>query len=977
MPEWKPKSAVLVTDDDLDWLPQGAELVEEDWLPKGAEPVAEETPEPVQPMGPRPVAGPDFPMTGLAGVMQTDPRVRLYRPRGPSRFAQGTRRAWQVGKENVALDFLWDDVRAGKIPEEEALRLEREFEQRLRENPVEARNWAEGLWQQTVQILPAMAGGAAQGAKAGLISAAGAGAVGAAIPLPEELATIPGAYGAGQIWGSMHYWAKQGRGEIYRAARKGGVSHKTADIAASIVGPLYAAVEFLQIGRLVPKLTKKGLVKIATDYAKDVALEVGEEGIQKVLTEGATTVAKRADGIIDNADLAPELKEDLKAGLREMGHALGPMALLRIPKAGTQAIAPRAAEAPGVEGFRPRATEREVEPGRRIPYEPERPRPSVPRIFAELGEELGLADLPPAHRPLEKLEAAERIAKAGGRTALVNEHIRLFRQYEQMEPGPEQREVAEQIYDIVRLINRADRVTDPAEGRGFVPPEMEAYREIKAGEAAQEQQRERAEAERRQQAWQERERAAHLRESAAPKTMGEIAAEATEGLPPAEEVPPAAEETGRIESEESQKKVMEPPAPAAETTQQSIEEWAKAEREGVEGAGWDLEVIERTRQRYGATAQWLSEHPWLTVQQIPKKYQDTLRRMAGAGMLQIMWDREGNAYYGTLEAAPAKKLLNADQMTAVEQGREPEAPAPAAEGKEEPAAPAKPAWDFRMWGKGTAARMIDTDGQTVRRIRKNLEGKTVLCENPKHARGIYRHGGIAIKPDGTRWAGEPTVVTAEEKAEEAAYRAAKAKVTKAIRGHPAYRAMAEAAEAEAWTPTGGLHNIYVPKEYAGDVEAYAGEDRRRGLWRYITHDPKGGQHWDDWAAEIGMEDASFDDVMTRLQGMLEAEQGGTGINERALEQALRSGDPELEALSQAASLLDSGHPDADVMGYIEKNLREASEEYYDDLTEGDIQDILHTVRTCLRPLLSLKEKTRGKAKAQVVDRGVQPPPGRE
>lgn len=949
-------------------------------------PTPEAAAQPVRPVGPRPVAGP------FGGA---------YAVRQPGRLEEQTRRAWKYGTEGVRLDFLWDDVAQGKIPRERAEEAEAQFQKMMQEDPMRARNFAEGLWLQTTQMLPAMAEGTKAGLKSGVVGAGALGAIGAAIPLPEELATVPGAFSAGFKWGSVHYWAKQGRGEIYREALRAGVSEETAKKAAAIGGPLYAAVEFVQFGKLLPKAGRKGLRKILVRWALDTAKEAGEEGVQKLVTTTSETLAKRVDGLIDNEQVLDEMKDNLKAGFRETVQAAGPMALLRAPAAGVEIALPRgAAEQAGPPGV-------VREPGRRIPYEGEDVvRRPVPMTLEELKVKLGLPELPPAHRPLAKLQAAEDLLKAGGRTGLVNEHIRLYRQWQQMEPGAEQDEVGEQIYDMTRLINRVDGIADPERGRGFIPPEMAEVERLRIEREAAAQREAAAEGRKprrpaKAQPWVE----VPPRPWGTKVTRRPQRPEARPWIPgpPVVEPAPAEVEAPPEKPTEEAVKPEAPPAPApplAGSTSKAINEWGDAEREKAQGASSDLQLIRNEEYRYMGAGLWLGKHPWPKT--LPKQYADPIRRMAGKGMVQMMWDRNGEVYYANLEEPANPDLLSDEQMTAVEKapthtkesfqewwlkwggwdwhedprtavleylddtdqefsdaeeeirvleqaGQQEEANtlldeldrakvdplvAQIQEAAPEAAAPAKPAWDYRMWGKGTAARMIDENGDTVRRIRSNLEGKTVLCENPKHARGIYRHGGLAIKPDGSRWAGEPAARDVEQEKEDARYRAELAKTTKTIRAHPLYQTMLEGRQEQAFTRTGGLRTIYVPKELASDVEAYAGEDRRKGLWRYITHDPKGGQHYDDWAAEIGLEDQGFDAALTRLQELYEAEHEVEkgGISEAAWEEAVRQGgDIELEVLAMKRSMLQGGQPF--------EAINQAIADYVHDFAEFGGQDL--------------------------------------
>lgn len=249
-------------------------------------------------------------------------------------FVAGTKKAWEQGEKSAALDFLWNDVRAGRIPEEEAIKAEQEHARLVQENPHKARNFLESVWQKTVSILPPMVQSYKKGAKEGLVTAAALGAAGQAVPLPEEIVTVPGGFKVGLMHGTMRYWTQQGMGEIYRTARRLGASPETANAAAQLGGPVYAALEYSQVSKFVPKGAKKTLVRGLISYVADVAENVGQEGLQKIVTEGAATTAAVVDGAVKKSELPDETKRILKEGLQESLGSIGPMALLRAPGLG-------------------------------------------------------------------------------------------------------------------------------------------------------------------------------------------------------------------------------------------------------------------------------------------------------------------------------------------------------------------------------------------------------------------------------------------------------------------------------------------------------------------------------------------------------------------------------------------------------------------------------------------------------------------
>lgn len=104
-------------------------------------------------------------------------------------------------------------------------------------------------------------------------------------------------------------WTAQGAGQVYRDAVEGGADLQSAGIAAAIAGPIYAAVENMQIGKLkrIPGADKGDatikdvLLKTLKEYLVDTGLEINEEGVQGVVTTLTTEMAK---GNIDKNSLA-------------------------------------------------------------------------------------------------------------------------------------------------------------------------------------------------------------------------------------------------------------------------------------------------------------------------------------------------------------------------------------------------------------------------------------------------------------------------------------------------------------------------------------------------------------------------------------------------------------------------------------------------------------------------------------------------
>ena len=154
----------------------------------------------------------------------------------------------------------------------------------------------------TGEMIPGVVKGSVAGFGTGVAAAGGTAAVGQAVPLPEELITVPGAYRVGKTVGAAQFWFRQGAGSMYTTMRRAGMDHDTASIVSQAAGVPYAAIEFSQVGKMVPGL-KRGLNKAATTvvrrsvkemtkrYGARWATEVGEEVLQEFVQILAFDVA--------------------------------------------------------------------------------------------------------------------------------------------------------------------------------------------------------------------------------------------------------------------------------------------------------------------------------------------------------------------------------------------------------------------------------------------------------------------------------------------------------------------------------------------------------------------------------------------------------------------------------------------------------------------------------------------------------------
>jgi GGDEF domain-containing protein len=226
-------------------------------------------------------------------------------------------------------------------------------------NPKNA-NWFTKLTTSTVEMLPPLMKGGA-------------------------LAAIPVVGGAAA--GTM--WAAQGAGSTFNNLVSDGVDPQDARKAAAVVGPIYAAIEMIQLGQLtrVPALKnalEKGftsaLKQLGKEYGYDLLKEVNEEGLQGVVqTVGEETTKGKSPEEV--AKLA------VKSYVDNVKQSIGPMAIIGAPAkigSGVKAAADQKAEK--IKGDIAADTQIIPSPDATI-EKPETPSPEVKRdkVLADFG----------------------------------------------------------------------------------------------------------------------------------------------------------------------------------------------------------------------------------------------------------------------------------------------------------------------------------------------------------------------------------------------------------------------------------------------------------------------------------------------------------------------------------------------------------------------------------------------------------------
>lgn len=149
--------------------------------------------------------------------------------------------------------------------------------------------------------------------------------------------------GVGALWAGYE-WGRQGMGEVTGELVKAGVPLEDAAKIGAFTGILYAAVEQLQVKQItnIPKAgIKKGVktyaLKMLKEKGQDWIQEVGEEGLQKLITDLGTEYGKQKAGKSDKK-LGEVLKNAAGNVITEMKHASMPMAVLSLAGLGAGGI---------------------------------------------------------------------------------------------------------------------------------------------------------------------------------------------------------------------------------------------------------------------------------------------------------------------------------------------------------------------------------------------------------------------------------------------------------------------------------------------------------------------------------------------------------------------------------------------------------------------------------------------------------------
>jgi hypothetical protein len=138
------------------------------------------------------------------------------------------------------------------------------------------------------------------------------------------------AYGIGTTAGAMQFWARQGAAEMWEELRKDpDIDRTTAQIACTIGGSIYGAIEFSQFGKFFPgaatpakQLVKRSALQsakvIILRYGIRVGGEVLEEGEQGAIVSATTDIVKEVSALARKSD---EWKEGVPT-YQQMGESV-------------------------------------------------------------------------------------------------------------------------------------------------------------------------------------------------------------------------------------------------------------------------------------------------------------------------------------------------------------------------------------------------------------------------------------------------------------------------------------------------------------------------------------------------------------------------------------------------------------------------------------------------------------------------------
>jgi hypothetical protein len=288
-----------------------------------------------------------------------EPSPQLQAPQASQQTIQGLGEAFGQFKERMdigAKDWEINDAISTAINQDDINSLtELQGRRQAMQERTARLAQPDNFWEKAItgvaQILPQQWTGSLKPRLKGAVTGAvGAGVAGTALPIPEEILTVPG----GAAWGfkwlggaeSARLWWKQSMAEIYMDMRDDGLSHDEAKLASQIGAVPYAGIELLQFTQFLPKnmrgtpvevlwreAIKDGTTAIlkrgGIEYLKNVAKESGEEGVQEAIKDVTSNIAKSFQNRARDAGYETKgMGEILQRGISATIEAVPAMTLL-------------------------------------------------------------------------------------------------------------------------------------------------------------------------------------------------------------------------------------------------------------------------------------------------------------------------------------------------------------------------------------------------------------------------------------------------------------------------------------------------------------------------------------------------------------------------------------------------------------------------------------------------------------------------
>lgn len=286
-------------------------------------------PQQVQPQGQ--VVGPSSPAYSDAPPGYVPVQPTPFEGTTAEKAAESMKRsneAWKAKDERYSAMLSLDPARMKAAIDEEEARTARDIN-----NPVETK----GLWETSVagaaQSIPGMLKSQAKG----ILSGAGAVALGKAVFKEIPAAKV---FKYANLGASGYEWFKQGASDFFFEQVKAGINPKVARAVAIPAGILYAATEFatgiipgmeylVKTSPTFAATVKKSIGSIIGKYAKAIGLETTEEGAQQLTQDFAFNVGAYLSNAMAGTDVKLRGKgEVISNSILAFTSSLGPVTLL-------------------------------------------------------------------------------------------------------------------------------------------------------------------------------------------------------------------------------------------------------------------------------------------------------------------------------------------------------------------------------------------------------------------------------------------------------------------------------------------------------------------------------------------------------------------------------------------------------------------------------------------------------------------------